>query len=162
MRSPKIILLLLLLLSACSENRQHDLAEDVAHTSLATPTAPTLGRDSLFYLEQYIGRSPATVGLWQTEPLHTQLTQLLGKSYPVFEQTMQQAQPLRKERVLYTFGTSSDQTGDTLCILLVDVENNKLHVSIVKKGEREQFQSPGEELYVPQEIEQLLRQRLQQ
>jgi hypothetical protein len=162
MRTVETILVLLLLLSACSEKRQNDLADDVAHTSLATPTAPTLGRDSLFYLEQYIGQSPATVDLWRTEPLHSQLRQLLGKSYPIFEQTMQQAQPLRKERVLYTFGATSDQAGNRLCILLIDVENNKLHVSLVNEGERKQFQTPGEDLYIPQEIEHLLRQRLQQ
>jgi len=61
---------------------------------------------------------------------------------------MQQALPLKRERVLYTTATGPDH----FTFLLVDPESNNLHVSIVKGKERQQFQLGNGEMYLPQEI----------
>ncbi|MFD2247253.1 hypothetical protein [Pontibacter ruber] len=150
------LLLSSLLLLACSYNKPASVP-DVDHTSLGISAAPTFKTDSLNYLKLYLGKRPAEVNLWQTKPLRTRLQELLNGDLDEFLETMQEAQPLQQERVLYTIGTYPDHTApDRFAFLLVDTANNKLHVSMVNKGERRQYQSQGKDFYLPKEIEERL------
>lgn len=157
----KLYLFLLLgvyiLCTGCSEQSASDSQPKSGHTALGTSAPPAVNpvrTDSLKYLTQYIGQYPDSVGLWETEPLRTKLEELLKRDLTQFLQLMQESTPLRRERVLYTIGKSSDT--ENSAFLLVDVENNNLHVSIIEKGIRRQFQTSGEEPYIPYEIEQHL------
>ncbi|MDX5422895.1 MAG: hypothetical protein LPK14_11625 [Hymenobacteraceae bacterium] len=145
----------LLLHAACSQDSPSSPPK-VDHTSLGTPAPPTMHHDSLHYLSRYVGQRPEAAGLWQTEPLKSRLKELLQDDYPVFMEAMQQAQPLKQERVVYTIGSFPGQGSGDFAFMVVDAGNNKLHVSIVRNKERRQFQSGGGALYLPQEIAQRL------
>lgn len=152
-----ILLVAFLCCAGCSEQSEQDSQPESGHTSLGTPAPPVLNparTDSLQYLTQYIGESPASAGLWETEPLRTRLEELLEDDFNRFMQLMHKATPLRQERVLYSIG-KNDST-ESSAFILVDVDANNLHVSIIENGIRRQFQTPGEELYVPYEVEQHL------
>lgn len=158
MRISLIILLgATILCAGCSDKPAPDSQPESGHTSLGTPVPPVANpvrTDSLQYLRQYLGKSPDSVGLWETEPLRTKLQELLEEDFPKFIKLMQNASPLQQERVLYTIG-KSDST-DNSAFLLIDLENNNLHVSIIEDGIRKQFQPLGEEPYMPYEVEQHL------
>lgn len=146
----------LIFCTSCSEQSVESVPE-AGHTALGTSAPPTINpvrTDSLQYLAQYIGQTPKAANLWETEPLRSKLEDLLGNDFETFLQLMQQAAPLQQERVLYTI--SSTTNGDMVAFLLVDTDNNKLHVSIMEGGIRKQYQTPGEELYLPSAVEQLL------
>jgi hypothetical protein len=157
MKQTLLLLSLLLVLNSCYENQQETETNN-KHTSLGTPVPPTPDRDpvNLQYLEKYLGQQPAEVSLWHTEPLHSRLQELLGDQYYLFLGIMQEAGPLKEERVLYTIGTHPDPKIRGLGILLVDVENNSLHISLVFDHKREQFQTIGADFYVPREVTQYL------
>ncbi len=91
-------------LTSCSGPSTEQIPE-AGHTALGTSVPPTINpvrTDSLQYLTQYVGKSPESVNLWETEPLRSKLEELLGNDFDEFLQRMQQAAPLQEERVLYT------------------------------------------------------------
>lgn len=159
MRSYFVILLgAITLCAGCSEQSAPDSQPVSGHTALGTSAPPTVNparTDSLGYLAQYVGQYPDSVELWETEPLKMKLEELLKSDLNRFFQLMQQATPLQQEReVLYTIGNGTDK--ENSAFLLVDVNSNTMHVSIIENGIRRQYQTPGEEPYVPYEVEQHL------
>jgi hypothetical protein len=140
---------------SCSEKKADEITE-AGHTTLATSAAPTIrpdNTDKLSYLSKYLGQQPDSVNLWETEPLRFKLEELLGNDLATFLKYMQHAAPLQQERVFYTI---SKATNKNFAFILVDPDADKVHVSIVEDGIRKQYQTPGEDFYLPNSIEQLL------
>lgn len=156
MRVYFVLLLGIIFYSVGCSDPSGDIPES-GHTALGTSAPPAINpvrTDSLQYLTQYIGKQPDSVDLWKTEPLKSKLEDLLESDLPQFLHLMQGAMPLQKERVLYTISSPNER--NATAILLIDIDTNEMHVSIIEKGIRKQYQTPGEELYVPYEVERRL------
>ncbi|PRY10023.1 hypothetical protein CLV24_11691 [Pontibacter ummariensis] len=139
------------LLVSCSEEKK-ETPLDIKYKTLGIPASPVIEMDSLYYISEYLGESPADVGLWDTEPLQSRLKLLLKDEYPTFVSIMQTAQPLKRERVLYTTSSLPDPATGPFAFLLVDPARDRLHVSLIQDGKRRQFQTDSEQLYLPKEI----------
>lgn len=108
--------------------------------------------DGLAYIEEYLGRRPAAVDLWQTQPLQNMLENLLGDHYQAYLDIMQEAMPLAKDRVIYTMGVAPDDAVPGIGYLLIDTENDKLRAFGVFGDMKIDAQSPGENLYLPEAV----------
>ena len=104
--------------------------------------------DGLAYLEQYTGQTPAAAGIWNTEPLHTQLKEMIGDRYDQFVRYMGNAGPLTRDKYLYSFAPIAGG----YAYLLIDTHTNKIAASIHTAIEIENFQSPGESFTLPAAI----------
>lgn len=145
-----------ILLSGCSEKAAESQPE-AGHTALGTSAPPAINpvrTDSLQYLVQYIGKYPDAVSLWETEPLRSKLEDLLGTDLELFLDRMQHAAPLQQDLVLYTMSKSTHP--DSIAFILIDLETNRLHVSMAEDSIRKQYQYPGESIHLPYKIEQHL------
>ena len=116
-----------------------------------SPKAQDAGK-SLAYVEQYLGKRPGEVKLWQTEPLQSRLRELLGEDFDFYVDIMQEAAELKKDRVIYTLGNAPDDAIPGIGYLLVDVENNKIRAFAVFGDLKLEVQSEGEDLYIPGEV----------
>ncbi|WP_133993493.1 hypothetical protein [Dinghuibacter silviterrae] len=97
----------------------------------------------LGYLEQYAGQAPGAI--WGTEPLHSQLKDLLGDRYDPFVKDMAGAGALTKDKYLYTYATIDSG----YAYILIDTHTDKIAAAIYTKAAIENFQSPGEAFDVP-------------
>lgn len=109
---------------------------------------------SLSYLDQYVGRTPASVDLWTTEPLQSDLKDQLSDQYKNFINDMARAVPLRKDSILYTY--SPLDTSEGYAYLLIDTKTNKFQAGIYTAHSILTFNSPGESFNIPKELEPLL------
>ena len=108
---------------------------------------------SLQYLDQYVGKEPAVVGLWETEPLHTQLKELMGDKYDPFIKDMKGGGPLTRDQYIYSLAYITQDSSRGYAFLLVDTKSNKIQAAIMTNKEIEKFQSPGEVFVVPAAIQ---------
>jgi hypothetical protein len=111
---------------------------------------------SLTYLEQYVGKQPAAVGLWDTEPLHTQLKDLTGDKYDQFVQYMKGSGELSRDRYLYALSEIAQDSTRGYAFILVDTKTNKIQVGIETNVSIQKFQSPAEVFETPAAVQQKL------
>jgi hypothetical protein len=97
----------------------------------------------LGYLDQYAGRKPGDI--WATEPLHTQLKEILGDRYDPFVKDMAGAGALTRDKYLYSYATIDSG----YAYILIDTHTGKLAAAIYTRASIENFQSPGEAFDVP-------------
>ena len=157
MRNPLFLLLVTAgLLAGCGGNNSSDQGENADNQAVGTeaidPGTPQPGGGDLDYIAGHLGKRPAEVDLWQTEPLRSELQQLLGEDLDFYTEIMQEAMPLKKDRVIYTIGIAPDHAIPGIGYLLVDTENDKLKVFGVFGDHKVEAQSRGEPLYLPQEV----------
>ena len=105
--------------------------------------------DSLAYLSAYAGKSPAAAGIWDTEPLHTKLKDILGDRYTPFVNDMKAAGPLTQDKYLYAVAP----VDSGFAYILIDTHTSKLAAAIYTKAAIENFQSPGESFTTPAGIQ---------
>ncbi len=144
------------LLAGCGGNNASDQQQEnedqpTIGTEAIDPGTPTAA-DGLDYIAEYLGKRPAEVNLWQTEPLRSELQRLLGDEFNFYTEIMQEAMPLKKDRVIYSIGIAPDDAIPGIGYLLVDTENDKLKVFGVFGDHKVEAQSRGEALYLPQEV----------
>lgn len=105
--------------------------------------------DSLAYLGQYAGKSPAAAGIWETEPLHTKLKDITGDRYDQFVKYMKASGPLTQDKYLYSIAP----VDSGFAYILIDMKTNKIAAAIYTKAAIENFQDPGESFTTPAGIQ---------
>ncbi len=148
-----LMLLTMGLFTACGKSDKTS-----GQSTETTTTAPAAPQSKYAYVEQYIGKRPAEVNLLATEPLQTDLRMLLGSEYNNFAEAMLEAMPIQKDRVIYTMGTIPDDAIRGMAYLLIDTENDKLKAYYLVGDQESSFQSPGEAIYLPPAVQDMLMQ----
>jgi hypothetical protein len=105
--------------------------------------------NSLHYLNDDIGRQPQAIGLWDTEPLHSQLKDLTGDQYDQFIKYMKDAAPLVRDKYVYSYSRIAQDSTKGYAFLLVDTDKGKILAAIVTNYQIQKFQSPAETFTVP-------------
>jgi hypothetical protein len=108
---------------------------------------------SLRYLDGYIGKQPGAAGIWDSEPLHSQLKDLVGDQYTQFTNYMKDATPLARDKYLYSYGRIEQDSTRGYALLLVDTDKGKMLAAIVTNYQIQKFQSPAEAFTVPAELQ---------
>ncbi|WP_348946372.1 hypothetical protein ABHF33_07515 [Chitinibacter sp. FCG-7] len=108
-------------------------------------------------LVQYKGRFPNDIGLLtEVSPIMPELKRLLGSDLTWFLSQMSAPGSLQFDRVLYVLGNKPQAGKNDSAWLLIDAENRKLEVGLIRDGQLKTFASPGEALYRPAEVNQLI------
>jgi len=108
---PAIFLIVLFLLTSCEISNIRDIAaENLVSLKLEQPGVKVDADNNhqLSYLRRYLGKRPCEVKLWNTEPLNSNLHQILGKEHTVFIELMKNAYPLKEEKLIYSIGSHPD------------------------------------------------------
>jgi hypothetical protein len=105
--------------------------------------------NSLHYLNNYIGKQPQAIGLWDSEPLHSQLKELTGDQYDQFIKYMKDAAPLARDKYVYSYGRIAQDSTRGYAFLLVDADKGKMLAAIITNYQIQKFQSPAEAFTVP-------------
>jgi hypothetical protein len=113
--------------------------------------APAVGGE-LAYIDDLVGKRPAEVNLWQSEPLQARLKKLLGNNFETYVQLMQEAGPLTRDRVIYTLGTAPDDQIPGVAYLLVDTGADRIKAYAVYGDLVIDAQSPGDAFYIPHPV----------
>jgi len=162
MKHLSFFLLAIVLLNGCAgkgsskgqsdDGAQRPETETSILDTAPAPSPPKTIDGNLDYIAEFIGRRPGAVDLWQTEPLRSHLQRLLGDDLSFYTEIMQESMALKKDRVIYTVGIAPDDAVPGIGYLLIDTENDKVKVFGVFGDHTVEAQSPGEPLYLPQEV----------
>lgn len=161
------ILLLLFLAFSCGQPRSPQppppgidhLSDGLKSPAAAEEAPPGIAEENSFrYIEQYVGRYPGPAKLFDTEPLHERLTELLGDQYRTFLQSMEVTSPIkRSEAGIYYFAGRGRGTGsDNRAYLLIDPVLNQMEAGLILEGSYKRFRGPDKEIPVPPEIRMLV------
>lgn len=122
-----------------------------------TSKEESITTDSLEYLTSFIGKTPKSVKLWETQPLKSKLEKVLRTEFIVFKDFMINASPLKKDQVLYTYSITPDGPVKGLVYLIIDPKKNKIAVAIILGRVRSDFESKGEPVFIPIELQKQLK-----
>ena len=104
-------------------------------------------------LDGLIGLTVAKAGLLAPASLiMPDLKRLLGADLPVLLDAMAVSQPLKKDQVLYAIGSG---VGHERSWLLIDTQQRKLEVGLVRQGKVKVYRSAGEPLFQPTAVKQI-------
>ena len=114
-----------------------------------TPTPP------LAYLRTFVGQYPGDEQLWETEPLRTRMTRLLGGDYRLFRENLSRDKPLEEEAgLLYVIGTCpASATVWGAALVVIDPEGDRLVLKL--RSERDvqtRTWAEGEIPVLPREV----------
>jgi hypothetical protein len=109
--------------------------------------------NQLSSVRRYLGKRPSDVKLWNIEPLKSELHLILGKDYNSFVELMQNAVPLKEEKLIYTIGSHPNLSRIGFGYLIIDPDKNLLRVGMVKPGNHKTFGAKLNEVATPDEIE---------
>ncbi len=140
-----LLLLLIFGLTACISGpaRESDSHQQIIANSK---------RFELSTLDQYVGKRPSAVGLWTLPEVEHHMTNLMGdEKYMEFLFLMQEAIPLKKERVVYSIGVLPDDAIQALGVVMFDLTNNRVYAELIYPAVREVFAS-GDFTYLPSEV----------
>lgn len=166
MRRPIYTLFLLLTLS-CGRSRSpqpphpannlHSSGRGLESPAAAKEPPSALAEDqSLIYLEKYLGRYPRSVKLFETEPLHKRLTELLGTQYTTFLTCLQVSSPLKQSEAGIYYLAGRKRNSDDRAYLLIDPILNQMEAGLILEGSHKRFRGPGNEIPIPPEIRMLI------
>ncbi len=113
---------------------------------------------SLSYIEKYVGRYPRTAKMFESEPLQSQLTELIGDQYRTFLQCLQVGSLLKRSEagIYYLAGRGRGENSNNRAYLLIDPVLNQIEAGLILKGNVKRFRGPGNEIPVPPEIRMLV------
>lgn len=160
-----IYTLFLLLTLSCGRSRSpqpprpaNSLPSGGLESPAAVEEAPSaLAEDqSLVYLEKYLGRYPRSVKLFDTEPLHKRLSELLGNQYTVFLACVQVSSPLKQSEAGIYYLAGRKRNSNDYAYLLIDPILNQMEAGLILEGSLKRFRGPGNEIPVPPEIRMLV------
>lgn len=126
---------------------------DTLSLYLQLPDDVSVTDQHLSVVRKYLRKRPSEVNLWNTEPLRSNLYQILGSEYEPFVELMQNATPLKEEKLIYTIGSHPDLSRIGFGYMIIDAEKNLLRVGIVKPGYHRTFGAGTNDLNTPDEIE---------
>jgi hypothetical protein len=105
-------------------------------------------------LRAHVGRYPRDVELFDSEPLHSRLTALLGDRYFALLMNFGTQGPISEQgSVLYALGNKPHAGGDSQAILLVDLAQDLVHVKLLEEREMSDFRERDAEIVLPEEVE---------
>lgn len=141
-----IFLLLTLLETACQPPAQEENPDSIRQTL-----------QSLAYLNQYVGKTPDAVGLWQTEPLRSQLMNLVGSSVlPSVLQKFRTAKTLKRDHVLYTIAVLPDSARQGYAVALFDTVKSGVNIVFIQRDTVLEIKAEAVKFYWPDEVRNLL------
>jgi hypothetical protein len=128
-------------------------AADATPPAAAAPSeapAPAVG---LGWLRDLVGKYPRDVGLFDREPLRTRLVTLLGGRHSAFLANMGTQGPiLANGDVIYVIGNKPHAGGDSAAILLVDLDQDLIHVRILDETEMAELRERDLEIVLPADV----------
>jgi hypothetical protein len=131
-----LALALILPLAACGGGNEAEVAEE----GTAAPADETAAVTELSYLDDHVGKYPADVELWTTEPLASRLRALLGDQYDLFVENMAVVGPIAKEEgMIYVMGNKEHRGGIDSAVLVVDEANDNIKVWLLNDGNTQEF-----------------------
>ena len=104
-------------------------------------------------VRKYLGKRPSEVKLWTSEPLKSTLQHVLGNEYNAFVELMQNAAPLKEEKLIYSIGSHPNRSRIGFGYIIIDADKNLLRVGMVKPGKHRVFGAKASEMETPAEIE---------
>jgi hypothetical protein len=108
----------------------------------------------LAYLRAQVGKYPRDVALFDTEPLHTRLVELLAEQYPMLVESFGTQGPLSIDGpTLYAIGNKPHAAGDEQAILLVDVDRDVINVKLMNAEEMRDFRERNQAVEVPSDVQ---------
>ncbi|MBK6962995.1 MAG: hypothetical protein IPH20_03445 [Bacteroidales bacterium] len=108
---------------------------------------------SFAIIRKYLGKRPSDVKLLETEPLKSALMDIMGNEYEAFVEMMQNAAPLKEEKLIYSVGSLPDLSRIGFGYIIIDPDNNLLRAGIVKPGYHRTFGTKVSEMDTPAEID---------
>ncbi|MFH1118583.1 MAG: hypothetical protein V1775_02085 [Bacteroidota bacterium] len=149
-------LLSCLLMVSCELINIRDESSDNLDTlrldQLQTKEDPAL-EQQLANIRRFIGKRPSEAKLWSSEPLNSFLHKILGKEYASFVELMQNAAPLKEEKLIYSIGSHPDLSRIGFGYIIIDPEKNLIRAGMVKPGSHRVFGAKVSEVETPAEIE---------
>ena len=113
------------------------------------------GADDLEYLFGMVERTPRESGLFESEPLHGRLRELLGDAYPTLLDNMHIQGPLsRAGGLVYAEGTGA--APGQAAVLMVAPKLDRLVVILVTGGSMKQYAEDNESLPPPPAVREFL------
>jgi hypothetical protein len=104
-------------------------------------------------IRKYLGKRPSEVKLWDIEPLRSKLQKTLGKEYNNYLELMENALPLKEEKVIYSVGSHPDRSLIGIGYIIIDPDKNILRAGMVKPGSHRTFGAKVSDLETPEVIE---------
>lgn len=142
------ILFAMSVMSICACSSQQTPPEQTA----ALATAPSLAS-----LNNFVGKYPAEIKLWEKQPLQGRLRALLGEHYEVFLVNMQVTGPLTASgNIAYVMGNKAHSGGSEAAIFLAEIESNRLHVWLLLNEILTEYHEPGPKIKLPHEVETMI------
>lgn len=105
------------------------------------------------YIRKYLGKRPSQVKLWNKEPLKSELKKVLDKEYQNYLELMENALPLKEEKVIYSIGSHPDRSLIGFGYIIIDPDKNILRAGMVKPGNHRTFGAKVIDLETPAMIE---------
>lgn len=131
-----------------------------ACSSQQTPpeqTAALATAPSLASLNNFAGKYPAEIKLWEKQPLQGRLPALLGEHYEAFLVNMQVTGPLTASgNIAYVMGNKAHSGGSEAAIFLAEIESNRLHVWLLVNEILTEYHEPGPKIKLPYEVETMI------
>jgi len=108
----------------------------------------------LAYLRAQVGKYPREVALFETEPLHARLVELLAEQYPMLVESFGTQGPLSIDGpTLYAIGNKPHAAGDEQAILLVDVDRDVINVKLMNAEEMRDFRERNQAVELPSDVQ---------
>lgn len=104
-------------------------------------------------IRKYLGKRPSQVNLWNIEPLKSELKKVLGKEYNNYMELMENALPLKEEKVIYSIGSHPDRSLIGFGYIIIDPDKNILRAGMVRPGNHKTFGAKVSDLETPEVIE---------
>lgn len=151
-----IFLIVCFLVTSCELFNVPDVSSDNLDTLSINHQLPdeiSAQDQHLSAVRKYLRKRPSEVNLWNTEPLKSNLHRILGSEYTTFVELMQNAAPLKEEKLIYTIGSYPDLSRIGFGYIIIDPEKDLLRVGMVKPGSHRTFGTNTADLDTPKEIE---------
>jgi uncharacterized membrane protein len=117
-----------------------------------TNSIPSPGGGSLGYFSNLVGQKPVDAGLWRSYPLATRVYSLLGPRYELLLTNMQEAQPIAREKNLYSVLGHKMLAPTEQAALVVDLDQDAIYVWLFSQGQSEEFREGGRPIPLPANV----------
>ncbi|MDG5800992.1 hypothetical protein QA597_11535 [Marinilabiliaceae bacterium ANBcel2] len=151
MQQAVVLLLISFLLASCLNSNSNSGSASKTGSSY---NIDTLNHShSLKEVEEHLGTTPSDANLWDIPQVNALISNIMDDDkFTEFLLLMQDASPLKKERVIYSMGTLPDEGRQSLGIIMLDTDNNRLHVEMILPNIREVYSTSTSLPKPPREV----------